>query len=1366
MWFSSSALRESLWSSVVVDSRMAVCITWILLFLTMGDRTTSSCSAVQLRSSLVGIAQRGGASSVSGAAAVQNGERPVKIESEAISGESETSESEPPSFTVLSWNILSDTCLQRQLRPRMKVACPDWASRGQNILAQIQQQNPDVILLQEVDEQLWTDFFQPKLEARGYDGQFVVKHYDLAKFSKNGSRKADGCATLWRTSKFFADSGKAIDFHALYTEKYLPHSHTRTAIRDLALQSAEVTARRDAIMHETNPQGAAQARTDGVAPAAAAPRPATRDPSASRKNKRGRSDSTSAKKNSKAALEITQRLSALSLEQGGSSDSAAGKDTDGGVATRPAISGQAGDYRASERENPSSCSEGSSLEEGSFEIVSAVSHSGDDLSSSTSGGRADSSSARSELRASPVIKPPPGAVTTQPDERERATTRTTLRASAPEFVPRRSRTESSGGSESEAGSSGSAASQRNSFLGSSGAAGLSAHHTSGDPTPMDSYNVALVLVLRLKEDRKHPSDVDHSAEGRRKTTTSTDVSADERSLAVQLHQDHQKTVVIVNTHLIYGSEANHDLVRLWQACALREVLEKEYRGPAYEYRLPMILGGDFNAEPSSLLYQFMKSGYVPTDLLVRDAFRHSTRLMTGLQRWEEDLLKRIRRPQTQAESQQRFLPLRSAFDLLRQGAEPAFTQSQEQFQLDATLFSPSVFERKTLDYLFVTSDLLRAESADVVTAYDRAACRCTSGFDSSPPDEPPLSTGAAGELRNIASAAATSSWSQSDSPNSSSVGFQSRDLDVSAPVVSDHFPLVARFSFAGPLSSVTVQKFGQFPRACSLEVMSFGSRDLVLAAQEKQCQLFESDFVRKNSTASGDHPVLPAADAKDRERVFGTLLHSAAASGLPYIVRSLLNRAGATPDFPHPRTGRTALMEAVENGHHHVLGLLAHVGADLDLPNPQTGVTPRVFYEGTLTQSLQHVYSLLCSSTSSTPEIQRALLKLPFHIIEKVRTCPQLQGCYEAARRNRQQGSSGSTTPAPTQQQGLPAVDQACGAGGAFQNRSEDTRTSEQRPEGSLSSASLAHAQHATENVDQGRTYHASPPSSNAATATPELHVYEPTVAQLIDQLPFRAGSLQQDNPVRALGEAALQQQQDILRLRHAVQYFACQSQAHQANAEQLRQQNAVLVDANAQLLARLQKAEQLVQSSAHSMLELRNVAFEYQKRCAEAGQKSLSSRLADETIKPGIPSSAGQDLAAASGVLASCEQQSSRPSCGPASQCNSGSSSTILNGGVGEGEDPAIADGSNSPHQEGNTPEHSVTSEVSSRETENEWIVTDVTEGRAAANGDTSSLDRERGAAAAFLAQARQVRRESVAETREPEPAAERKIEKQYAQI
>ncbi|KAK9742599.1 hypothetical protein RND81_03G184900 [Saponaria officinalis] len=103
------------------------------------------------------------------------------------------------SFSVLSYNILSDIYLY----PDKYFYCPQWALRWEyrrkNLLHEILLYDADIVCLQEVQSDHFENFFKPELAKYGYLAVYKKKTKEV--FTGNGYT-IDGCATFFRSDTF------------------------------------------------------------------------------------------------------------------------------------------------------------------------------------------------------------------------------------------------------------------------------------------------------------------------------------------------------------------------------------------------------------------------------------------------------------------------------------------------------------------------------------------------------------------------------------------------------------------------------------------------------------------------------------------------------------------------------------------------------------------------------------------------------------------------------------------------------------------------------------------------------------------------------------------------------------------------------------------------------------------------------------------------------------------------------------------------------------------------------------------------------------------------------------------------------------
>ncbi|KAK4725514.1 hypothetical protein R3W88_028293 [Solanum pinnatisectum] len=136
-------------------------------------------------------------------------------------------------FTVLSYNILSDAYATNELYSY----CPSWALswtyRRQNLLREIVGYRADIVCLQEVQSNHFEEFFAPELDKHGYQALFKRKTAEVFSGSINN---IDGCATFFRRDRFSHVKKYEVEFNKAaqsLTDAVLPIAQKKTALNRL-----------------------------------------------------------------------------------------------------------------------------------------------------------------------------------------------------------------------------------------------------------------------------------------------------------------------------------------------------------------------------------------------------------------------------------------------------------------------------------------------------------------------------------------------------------------------------------------------------------------------------------------------------------------------------------------------------------------------------------------------------------------------------------------------------------------------------------------------------------------------------------------------------------------------------------------------------------------------------------------------------------------------------------------------------------------------------------------------------------------------------------------------------------------------------
>lgn len=102
-------------------------------------------------------------------------------------------------FSVLSYNILSDAAATNDLYSYCPPWALSWTYRRQNLLREIVGYHADIVCLQEIQTDHFEEFFGPELDKHGYQGLFKRRTAEV--FGRN-IHTIDGCATFFRRDRF------------------------------------------------------------------------------------------------------------------------------------------------------------------------------------------------------------------------------------------------------------------------------------------------------------------------------------------------------------------------------------------------------------------------------------------------------------------------------------------------------------------------------------------------------------------------------------------------------------------------------------------------------------------------------------------------------------------------------------------------------------------------------------------------------------------------------------------------------------------------------------------------------------------------------------------------------------------------------------------------------------------------------------------------------------------------------------------------------------------------------------------------------------------------------------------------------------
>ncbi|KAJ4833450.1 Carbon catabolite repressor protein 4 1 [Turnera subulata] len=136
-------------------------------------------------------------------------------------------------FTVLSYNILSDVYATSEAYSY----CPSWALswpyRRQNLLREIVGYRADIVCLQEVQSDHYEEFFAPELDKHGYQALYKRKTNEVY---NGNSHTIDGCATFFRRDRFSHVKKYEVEFNKAaqsLTDAVVPSAQRKAALNRL-----------------------------------------------------------------------------------------------------------------------------------------------------------------------------------------------------------------------------------------------------------------------------------------------------------------------------------------------------------------------------------------------------------------------------------------------------------------------------------------------------------------------------------------------------------------------------------------------------------------------------------------------------------------------------------------------------------------------------------------------------------------------------------------------------------------------------------------------------------------------------------------------------------------------------------------------------------------------------------------------------------------------------------------------------------------------------------------------------------------------------------------------------------------------------
>lgn len=114
-------------------------------------------------------------------------------------------------FKVLSFNILAGNTCTTQAYGYAPTEALSWEYRREKILQEIVTHDADVVCLQEIEKDVFDEYFSVQLAYKGYKGVFWSRARAKTMSAKD-VKTVDGCATFYKHAKFILLDKQGIEF--------------------------------------------------------------------------------------------------------------------------------------------------------------------------------------------------------------------------------------------------------------------------------------------------------------------------------------------------------------------------------------------------------------------------------------------------------------------------------------------------------------------------------------------------------------------------------------------------------------------------------------------------------------------------------------------------------------------------------------------------------------------------------------------------------------------------------------------------------------------------------------------------------------------------------------------------------------------------------------------------------------------------------------------------------------------------------------------------------------------------------------------------------------------------------------------------
>jgi len=106
------------------------------------------------------------------------------------------------SLTVVTYNVLANKFALSGKHDYCGREFLEWGGRGSRIMEEILAYSADILCLQEVEKDMYTQHWEPMFQLCGYEGVYFSRASQQRQGATESVEVVEGCALLYRASKF------------------------------------------------------------------------------------------------------------------------------------------------------------------------------------------------------------------------------------------------------------------------------------------------------------------------------------------------------------------------------------------------------------------------------------------------------------------------------------------------------------------------------------------------------------------------------------------------------------------------------------------------------------------------------------------------------------------------------------------------------------------------------------------------------------------------------------------------------------------------------------------------------------------------------------------------------------------------------------------------------------------------------------------------------------------------------------------------------------------------------------------------------------------------------------------------------------